>query len=59
LPPQFKLPEEVEPLLQETPLYTDNTAKGIQLLWAPYPFNQRSGRTRRALDVPLVKAWCV
>jgi len=38
-------------------LYTDNTANGIALLWAPRPFNLRSGFTRRALDVPLVKTW--
>lgn len=54
---QFQLPLGVEPLLKETPLYTDNTANGIALLWARRPYNQRSGRTRRALDVPLVKTW--
>ena len=32
---------------------------GIGLLWAPRPFNLRSGRSRRAVDVPLVKTWCV
>ncbi|XP_061716372.1 pre-mRNA-processing-splicing factor 8 [Cydia pomonella] len=54
---EFVLPEEVTPFLQETALYTDNTANGIALLWAPRPFNMRSGRTRRAIDVPLVKTW--
>jgi pre-mRNA-processing factor 8 len=54
---EFTLPETVAPLLEETELYTDHTASGIALYWAPYPFNRRSGRTRRALDVPLVKAW--
>ena len=44
---------------QDTPLYTDNTANGIALLWAPHPFNSRSGLTRRAIDVPLVKSWSV
>lgn len=39
----FVLPEEVSPFLQETALYTDNTANGIALLWAPRPFNMRSG----------------
>ncbi|XP_029055489.1 pre-mRNA-processing-splicing factor 8 [Osmia bicornis bicornis] len=53
----FVLSEEVQPFLQETPLYTDNTANGIALLWAPRPFNTRSGRTRRAIDIPLVKSW--
>ncbi len=39
----FELPIEVQSHLQETPLYTDNTANGIALLWAPRPFNMRSG----------------
>jgi hypothetical protein len=38
-------------------VYSDSTASGIALLWAPKPFNQRSGHTRRACDVPLVAAW--
>lgn len=76
---EFVLDEYVQPFLQDRPLYTDNTANGIALLWAPRPFNMRSGkclnvvlqytcnvdgfffgtagRTRRALDVPLVKCW--
>lgn len=40
---EFILPEHVVPFLQETALYTDNTANGISLLWAPRPFNMRSG----------------
>lgn len=54
---EFILPDDVQPFLQDTPLYTDNTANGIALLWAPRPFNMRSGRCRRAHDIPLVKAW--
>lgn len=42
---EYILPEVVQPFLQETPLYTDNTANGIALLWAPRPFNLRSGNT--------------
>ena len=53
----FSLPEGVEPLLNRTPLYTDTTAAGISLLFAPKPFNMRSGRTRRAEDIPLVSEW--
>ena len=53
----FVLPEYVEPLLEETPLYTDNTANGIGLLWSPRPYCLRSDRTKRAEDIPLVKAW--
>ena len=47
----------VLPFFQESPLYTDNTANGIGLLWAPRPFDMRSGMTRRAIDIPLVKNW--
>ncbi|KAF9955495.1 Pre-mRNA-processing-splicing factor 8 [Mortierella alpina] len=53
----FKLPDEVEPFLAEEALYTDNTANGIGLYWAPHPFNKRSGRMRRAQDIPLVQSW--
>ncbi|CAA3033470.1 pre-mRNA-processing-splicing factor 8A [Olea europaea subsp. europaea] len=53
----FQLPEGVEPLLTGTPIYTDTTAAGISLLFAPRPFNMRSGRMRRAEDIPLVSDW--
>ena len=45
------------PFLASTPLYTDATAGGIALYWAPRPFNMRRGRTRRAYDIPLVNPW--
>jgi len=54
---EFTLPTSVEPLLNDAPVYTENTASGIALLWAPSPFNQRTGRCRRAYDVPLVNCW--
>eukprot|EP01128_Nolandella_sp_AFSM9_P004797 TRINITY_DN2231_c0_g1_i2.p1 TRINITY_DN2231_c0_g1~~TRINITY_DN2231_c0_g1_i2.p1 ORF type:complete len:1862 (-),score=476.28 TRINITY_DN2231_c0_g1_i2:833-5914(-) len=53
----FELPEAISPLLDETPLYTDATSDGITLYWAPRPFNLRSGRTRRIIDIPLIKSW--
>jgi hypothetical protein len=53
---EFEL-EYAEPILSSFPLYTDHTANGIALLWAPRPYNMRSGRTRRCVDVPLVKNW--
>ena len=56
---EFVLDDDIEPFLKSTPLYSDNTANGIALLWAPRPFNLRSGHTRRAVDVPLVKQWLV
>jgi len=45
------------PFLGDTPLYTDNTAQGVALLWAPHPFNKRSAHTRRSVDIPLVNSW--
>lgn len=53
----FTLDEGVQPFLRNTPLHTKNTANGISLLWAPRPFNMRSGRMRRAFDIPLVNSW--
>lgn len=54
---EWALPEGCEPFLAAAPLYTDTTAAGVALLWAPRPFNLRSGRMRRACDVPLVNQW--
>lgn len=54
---EWVLPLGVDPLLSGAQLYTEMTASGIALLWAPKPFSQRSGRCRRACDVPLVAAW--
>jgi len=53
----FELPEEMEPMLAEMPLYTDNTAAGITIFWAPHPFNRRNDFMRRSIDIPMVNAW--
>jgi pre-mRNA-processing factor 8 len=53
----FSLPKDVTPILDQQPLFTENTANGINLYWAPAPFNQRTGKTRRACDIPLVSNW--
>ena len=53
----FELPVGVEPFFADDELYTDETASAIELWWAPYPFDRRSGRMVRAQDVPLVKHW--
>ncbi|ORY80504.1 PRP8 premRNA processing factor 8-like protein putative [Protomyces lactucae-debilis] len=53
----FKLPKTVKPFLNACPLHNEMTASAIALWWAPYPFNQRSGKTVRAQDVALVKQW--
>lgn len=54
---EFQMPMGFAPLLTEEPLYNENTANGIALYWAPRPFHLRTGRTRRAIDVPLVNKW--
>ena len=51
----FELPDELEPFLGERELSNENTADAIALYWAPYPYNRRSGHTRRAQDIPMVK----
>ncbi|KAJ6441645.1 pre-mRNA processing splicing factor 8 [Purpureocillium lavendulum] len=53
----FELPTDAEPFLDEEDLENEDTSSAIDLWWAPYPFNRRSGRMVRAQDVPLVKRW--
>lgn len=53
----FELPAELDPFLDEENLENEDTSSAIELWWAPYPFNRRSGRMVRAQDVPLVKQW--
>ena len=47
----------VNPFLEERPISTSKTISGIELYSAPYPFNTRSGQTRRTIDVPLIGHW--
>ncbi|SCZ95974.1 BZ3500_MvSof-1268-A1-R1_Chr8-1g09920 [Microbotryum saponariae] len=54
---ELELPHFIEPFLGECEIETERTADAIGLWWAPHPYNQRSGRTVRAQDVPLVKNW--
>lgn len=54
---EFTVPEGCEALLEDDEIETDRTADAISLWHAPFPYNQRSGRTVRAQDVPLVKDW--
>lgn len=53
----LEVPSMLTPFLEEEPLYTDNSALGIALYWAPKPFNMKSGRMRRCIDIPLVNQW--
>ena len=54
---EFELPEGVQPLLAEEPLFNERTVSAINLYWAPEPFNKRTGKTRRNYDIPLVSQW--
>lgn len=47
----------VVPFLSEAPLSTPQTSAGVALYAAPHPFNMRSGRTRRTIDIPLIGHW--
>ncbi|WYZ40020.1 hypothetical protein EsH8_IV_000361 [Colletotrichum jinshuiense] len=53
----FELPAEMEPFLGDEELFNEDTASAIELWWAPFPFDRRSGRMVRAQDVPLIKQW--
>ncbi len=52
---EFQLPEGFKPFFADAELENDLTADAIALYHAPYPYRERSGRTRRAQDVPLIK----
>ncbi|GMM36116.1 U4/U6-U5 snRNP complex subunit [Saccharomycopsis crataegensis] len=55
----FSLPagNKFKSFLQGEPLEDEDTKDGLELLWAPFPFNRRSGNMVRAEDVALVKSW--
>lgn len=53
----FTLPEGVDPFLADEELDNEHTSSAIELWWAPFPFDRRSGRMVRAQDVPLIKQW--
>jgi pre-mRNA-processing factor 8 len=57
LPVRTQSTVAVLPFLKDRPLSTPNTGAGISLYSAPYPFNTRSGRTRRTIDIPLIGHW--
>ena len=53
----FTLPESVQPILSEEPLFNERTVSAINLFSAPEPFNRRTGFTRRCYDIPIVSSW--
>ncbi|CAM1510362.1 Fc.00g006970.m01.CDS01 [Cosmosporella sp. VM-42] len=53
----FELPAGAEPFLGDEDLENEDTSSAIELWWAPYPFDRRSGKMVRAQDVPLIKQW--
>merc|ERR1711991_1216683 len=54
---EMYVPDTFCAIMEDEPVYYDDTAAGINLYWAPRPFNMRSGKTRRCIDVPLVSQW--
>ncbi|KAK2681693.1 JAB1/MPN/MOV34 metalloenzyme domain [Fusarium oxysporum f. sp. vasinfectum] len=40
----FELPAGVEPFLADEDIENENTSSAVELWWAPYPFDRRSGR---------------
>ena len=47
----------LSPMLKDYDLYNDKTSMGIALLFAPKPFNSKSGMTKRSIDIPLISNW--
>ena len=54
---EFTLPAGTEPFLADEDLENEDTSAAIELWWAPFPFDRRSGKMVRAQDVPLIKQW--
>lgn len=54
---KFQLPTRIKSFLQDEEIEPENTVNAMELLWAPFPFNQRSGKMVRSQDVALVKDW--
>ncbi len=54
---EYEMPPNFEAILAEEEMSHKNTTACMGLLWAPKPFSQRTGRTRRAFDIPLVAPW--
>ena len=54
---EVRAADTLVPILDEAPMATRNTSAGVALYWAPHPFNTRSGRTRRTIDIPLINHW--
>lgn len=53
----YKLPENFSPFLDDTAITSPEISGSIELLFAPYPFNRRSGHNVRAEDSTIVKSW--
>lgn len=52
-----KFPASLNPLLSGEVLESEDTESALLLYHAPFPFNKRCGRTKRAQDVSIVKRW--
>lgn len=54
---EFEMPEEVEAVLSDELLWSEDTTNAVNLYWAASPFNKRAGKMRRSYDIPLVSQW--
>jgi pre-mRNA-processing factor 8 len=54
---EFEMPEGFECILEDEEMSNRRITNGISLLWAPKPFNQKTGYQRRSLDITLVSNW--
>eukprot|EP00834_Sanchytrium_tribonematis_P005171 NODE_296_length_10502_cov_0.638374.p1 type:complete len:2225 gc:universal NODE_296_length_10502_cov_0.638374:3591-10265(+) len=48
---------DILPFCSDYELENEHTFNGLQLYWAPNPFNEKRGLTCRAQDVPVIKHW--
>ena len=53
----LNMPTSFGAMFKDTPLSSETTAEGIALYWAPEPYCRRSGRSKRAFDIPLINSW--
>merc|ERR1711976_828867 len=54
---KIKLPKNLVPFFQNDCINNEISTNALNLFWAPHPFTLRSGRMRRAFDIPLINRW--
>ena len=51
---EMEMPSDCSAWFQEAELEAEHTGAGMDLYWASAPYDKRTGKTRRAYDVPLI-----